>query len=114
MNFYRSKRINCFIFTIILLFSTALCGCANSEKKILGQWEYVDGGRTFGDLEFFSDGTYTSDSVNYDGKYSIDGNRIKLTGVLVSAKVYTFEIKGDTLNLMYDDGDVYATYERAD
>lgn len=40
-----------------------------------------------------SDGTYVSDSANYDGTYSTDGNRLRISGILVSDRTFTFNDK---------------------
>lgn len=99
------------ILLAIALVVVILSGHSGSENKIVGCWRYVKDERigrpdiTY--LEFYSDGTYVSNATNYDGKYSIDGNRIKLEGTLVKPKVYLFEIKGDVLTLYYYEGDEY-------
>lgn len=82
--------------TVVLV--VTLVGCGSSTSSIVGRWNKTEGSG-FSYLEFFSDGTYTSSHVNYEGNYSIDGDRLKLSGILVEAKTYTFEIKGDTLSL---------------
>ena len=106
-----TKKQLVLILALMLVIATTFCGCQSNEDKIVGYWKNVEGGR-FSYLEFFSDGTYDSSHVNYSGNYSMDGNRLKLTGILVETKVYTFEIKGNTLNLLYSDGEVYASYEK--
>lgn len=96
----------------ILLICIALPGCKSAEDQIVGYWKKVDGG-PFRYLEFFSDGTYDSSSANYEGSYSISGDRLKLTGILVESKTYSFEIKDDKL-YFYRGGSLYATYQRVD
>ncbi len=84
------------------------------ESNIVGRWQNGTSGG-FGKLEFFSDGTYTSYLNNYSGTYSIDGDRIKFTGVLVSDKTYTFDLDGDTLTLYSDSDRSRGTeYDRVD
>lgn len=90
---------------VILLFNLAACG--SKESKIVGRWESTDRTNDYSYIEFFSDGTYVTDWANYNGTYSIDGDRLRLSGVLVSDRVYTFEISGKTLTL---DSDVYEKY----
>lgn len=99
------------VLTVALV--ATLVGCSSSTSKIVGRWTKTEG-RGFSYLEFFSDGTYTSDHVNYEGNYSIDGDRLKLSGILVEAKTYTFEIKGDTLSLYTgsESDSLIAVYEK--
>lgn len=105
------KKQLALILALTLIVAATFCGCQSKENKIVGRWNKIDGGQ-FTYLEFFSDGTYTSSHVNYSGNYSIDGDRIKLTGILVEAKVYTLEFEGNTMKLLYDNGTVYATFEK--
>ena len=71
-------------------------------KKLQGRWTLTNNVSTpFDELELFSDGKYSSDDSNYSGRYSVDGNRIKFEGVLVSPVVCSFEIKNDKLTLIY-------------
>ena len=97
-----SKIVLVLMFVIIL--SVTLASCSSSSSKIVGLWVKSEGYCDFSYLEFFSDGTYASSSSNYAGSYSIDGDRIKLSGILVPTKTYTFKISGNTLTL---DGGVY-------
>ncbi len=95
-----------------------LCGCGSSSSSLVGRWEAVDDGVEvdYGDLdelEFFSDGTYSSDLDNYSGGYSVDGNRIKLSGIIASAYTFSFEVSGNTLT-MYDDNGNEFTYNKVD
>ena len=102
-----------FIIGIIccLLFSLILSGCNNNTPKKLSGRYVREGSASFSYIEFFSDGKYTSSHPNYEGNYSIDGNRIRLEGILVDSKIYYFRTSGDTLELSYDenfeDSDIY-------
>lgn len=87
---------------LAVVMAAAFIGCGSSKSKIVGKWNRTEGWG-FEYLEFFSDGTYTSNSSNYEGDYSIDGDRLKLSGFMAEAKVYTFKIKGNTLSL-YESG----------
>ncbi|MBR5565305.1 MAG: hypothetical protein IKW08_03965 [Roseburia sp.] len=89
--------------TMLLIIVSVFCGCQSMKGKIAGRWEKIEGSG-LSTLEFFSNGTYTSDSPNYSGSYSIDGNRIRLEGILVETKVYTFEVDGNSLSLENDSG----------
>lgn len=90
------------ILALTVIIVVTLVGCGSGTSSIVGHWSQTEGSG-FSYLEFFSDGTYTSDYDNYQGSYSIDGDRLKLTGILVEAKTYTFEIKDDTLSLYTSD-----------
>ena len=79
-------------------------------SNIVGRWESVEDA-FFDELEFFSDGTYTSDHSNYFGSYSIEGNRLRLSGVLFKDRIYTFELRGNKLTLVYENEYVYK-YEK--
>lgn len=86
--------------TMLILLS---CSCGSSTPKSLSG-HYVGEGRTdFSYIEFFSDGKYTSSHSNYEGNYSIDGNRIRLEGILVDSKIYYFRVSGNTLELSHND-----------
>ena len=101
------RKIN---FVVVLCMVICMLCCCNSSKTMLsGKWEAVDNGvRVDGtslvELEFFSDGTYTSNSSNYEGNYSIDGDRIRLSGILVSSCTFKFNISKGSLTLYYDNG----------
>lgn len=84
--------------TLLATLLISLAACGSNSSKLVGRWTKTEG-RGFSYLEFFSDGTYTSDKANYEGNYSIDGDRLKLSGILAEAKTYTFKIKGDILSL---------------
>ena len=77
----------------------------SSVSNIVGRWER-DEGKGIQKLEFFSDGTYTSDHPNYNGNYSIDGKRLKLSGILVDPMVFSFDAKGNMLTLTSDNGEI--------
>ena len=118
------KRLKNYIAGIIsvVLFVTILVGCGSESPSdlIVGQWivpgEEDNAGTTseLVALEFFSDGTYTSNRSNYSGGYSIDGDRIKLDGVLAEPLTFTFELNEDTLTFYYDDGEVIYEYQRVE
>ena len=95
------KRIIALVICMIIIFTLAAC---SSQKKIVGRW-IVDDSGYFNYIEFFSDGTYSSSDSNYQGSYSIDGNRIRLSGILVSDKTFDFSVHGNTLTL---DGRTYS------
>lgn len=105
------------IFFVILL---AGCGAKSPSDLIVGQWivpgEEDNAGITsqLVALEFFSDGTYTSNRSNYSGGYSIDGDRIKLDGVLAEPLTFTFDLDDNTLTFYYDDGEVMYEYQRVE
>ncbi len=93
----------------------ALCLCVlsacSSSDSLSGRWRKTDGTAEFSYIEFFSDGTYTTNDANYEGDYSIDGDRIRLSGVLVSPLAYTYQVSGDTLTFLSGDR-VLATFEK--
>lgn len=88
------------VLTLVIAMLITLAACSSGGSNIVGRWTKT-GGSGFSYLEFFSDGTYTSDHPNYKSNYSIDGDRLKLSGVLVEDRTYTFKIEGDTLSLYY-------------
>ena len=81
------------------LATMAMLAACGSSSAIVGEWE---GSGRVSELEFFSDGTYTSSDANHSGSYSIDGNRIRLSGLLASDWVCDFNISGNTLTLSGD------------
>lgn len=81
---------------------------ARAKKKLQGRWELAnDASAPFDELELFSNGEYSSDDSNYNGQYSVDGDRIKFEGILVSPVVCTFSISDNTLTLVYDEDDIW-------
>lgn len=85
----------------------------DDNHLIVGRWEEV-GDCWMDELEFFSDGTYSSDKDNYFGSYTIEDGRIRLGGVLMSDLVYSYKLDGDTLILYEDDDDDGIEYRRVD
>ena len=108
------------IYALLLTFLLNACGSKSPSDLIVGQWivpgEEDRAGTTsqLVALEFFSDGTYTSNRSNYSGGYSIDGDRIKLDGVLAESLTFTFELDDDTLTFYYDDGEIMYEYQRVE
>lgn len=101
------------VFIVVLLFN----GCGDgkkeettSEENLYGQWEKTEGRAEFSSVEFFDDGTYTTESPNLKGDFSITGNRIKFEGYLVEDVVETFEVKDNELHFLYDDGQIKCTF----
>lgn len=88
-----------------------LCSCGGSPKSLSGRYYEESDSCDFDYIEFFSDGKYTSSHPTYEDDYSIDGNRIRPEGILVDSRIYYFKVKGDTLELSYDEdmsnADVY-------
>lgn len=97
------------LFLVLGIITALFTACGSSESAIIGRWEtdstsfegYTDRGTV---IEFFSDGTYDSNSPNYNGGYSVDGNRIRLSGQLSEDLTFTFEVSGDTLLLYNNKG----------
>lgn len=64
-------------------------------------------------LEFFSDGTYKSDYPNYYGSYSVDGNRLRMSGVLVEDVTVNYEVNDNNLIFTNDGREKpIATFEK--
>jgi len=103
-------RRNSFIISIVccILFIVILSGCSNNTSNSLSGKYVGEGNTDFNYIEFFSDGKYTSSSSNYEGDYSIDGNRIRLEGILVNSRTYYFKVSGDTLILSSDESFEYS------
>lgn len=80
-------------------------------SSIIGRWESVEN-TWMDELEFFSDGTYSSDKDNYFGSYTAENGRLRLGGVLMSDLVYSYDLDGDTLILYEDDDDDGIEYRR--
>ena len=93
---------------------TALCACGNPQDALSGGWTKTDGSVMFDNVEFFKDGTYASNSANYDGFYSIEGDRIKFSGVLVDPVTLSYKIDGDKLYFYREstNEEPTATFER--
>ncbi len=96
---------------VFVILSAIISGCGSNAPKSLSGRYVSEGSTPFSYIEFFSDGKYTSSHSNYEGNYSIDGNRIRLEGILVDSKIYYFRVHGNTLEMDYDedfdDPDVY-------
>lgn len=94
------KKIKILLFFVVIL--GLLSACGSSASSLAGEWKAEKlrlpaGHAGISEIEFFSDGTYTSDHPNYCGSYSVDKNRIRLSGDLVDDATFTFDIKGKTL-----------------
>ena len=102
----KRKTVILSLLTVIILPVLLLSACGNGSSKVVGQWErenVEDSSAPFDELEFFSNSTYSSDDVNYNGNYTIDGSRIKFSGILVEPITCSFKVKGKTLTLTYED-----------
>ena len=102
------KRKTTMLVVFIVIISTVFIftACENGSSKLVGRWilqNAEDISTPFDELEFFSDSTYSSDDSNYNGKYSVDGNRIKFDGILVEPITCSFSLSGKTLTLTYED-----------
>ncbi len=104
----KKTKILMYVISCIALI-LALCSCS-AQKRLVGKWEVVEGDFFSDSIEFFSDGTYITEIGNFNGDYSVDGNRIKFGGILYS-KVGTFKVSGNKLVIKNDAGGV-ATYRR--
>ncbi|MGN0244236.1 MAG: hypothetical protein ACI4CT_09280 [Lachnospiraceae bacterium] len=99
---------------VLLCIGCSFVACGKTvESKLSGRWVLAEDSSSFlSEIEFFSDGTYVSSHSNYEGNYSVDGDRIRLQGILVDTKTFTFKIKGDTLTFYDGEGEEYCVYER--
>lgn len=97
---------------VVLLISSIFAGCGKTpQQELAGYWEKTEG-KGFSYIEFFEDGKYVSSHTNYEGDFSISGDRIRLEGILVDSKTYTYSVSGNMLTFYDNDGDVYAEYEK--
>lgn len=70
------KRVLVFVISICIFLVSSACG-GSLESKLVGRWKLPEEEKAyFRSLELFSDGTYTSSRENYEGNYSVDGDRI--------------------------------------
>lgn len=81
----------------------------SKEKAIIGNWQSQDKPDLVAYV-FYKNGTYDSflSNFNFDGEYTIDGNKITLYNPNTEKKmVYKFTIYGDvlTLTLIEEDGE---------
>lgn len=81
----------------------------SKEKAIIGNWQSQDKPDLVAYV-FYENGTYDSflSNFNFDGEYTIDGNKITLYNPNTEKKmVYKFTIYGDvlTLTLIEEDGE---------
>lgn len=106
------KRVLFFGISICIFFVGSACG-GSLESKLVGRWRLPEEETAyFRSLEFFSNGTYTSSRENYEGNYSVDGDRIKLQGFLVESKTYTFKVNNSELTLINSKGEEICVYEK--
>lgn len=100
------------LFLIVGVIVALLSACGSSKSALVGSWEAVDKGvevsyGRLSSLEFFSDGTYNSSSSHYSGSYSVEGNRMRISGIIASDYSFTFDVSGSTLTIYDDDGEAY-------
>lgn len=69
------------------------------RADLIGQWVSDSSFEGFSQLEFFDDGTYTSNLPNGKGGFSVSGNRLKLDGYMVSDTTCDFRIENGNLYL---------------
>lgn len=89
---------------VMLALLFVLAGCSGDGNSIAGKW--VDSGGN--SIEFFSDGTFTTNRSDYYGTFVIDGDRIKLSSSLSSQPViYTVSLSDQILTFVADNGSVF-------
>ena len=96
--------------SVIMIF-LVFAGCSKETTKLVGSWQIVDGHSEFSRIEFFDNGSYDTDVSNYEGRFTVSGNRLNLQGILTSSLTYIFEVSDNTLTLYDTDGDFAATFE---
>lgn len=76
---------------------------SNPEKKLIGRWKEVDNDYY---IEFFENGKIVA--TGGTGEYLISENRITITdvGFWGSVEKFEFKIKGDSLKLIDEDGEI--------
>ena len=107
---WKQALLTMFILVVVVLL-IMLCFSGSSSKALVGRWEATDSSAYFGYLEFFKDGTYGSDRVNYSGNYSVNGDRLRIDGILMPSVTFTFSVSGDRLKLSTG-GQEYDVYHR--
>ncbi len=91
---------------LALVMTVSLCACGGSDS-VVGKWAF--GGNTYEFKEDNSLSVSINGTLNYDGTYEIDGDKItvNVSGMLgEKTEELTYSLKGDTLKL---DGDVTLT-----
>lgn len=112
MDIYKQGR-KIFWVGIIVLILLAIFIAMPRKASLQGRWEPIEGHSCQLEfLEFFKNGTYVSGHSNYEGRYSAEGNRLMLQGVLVDSRIYTYEINGNEMTLYKSDGDIYCIFEK--
>lgn len=103
------KFISVVLTLLILCLSVTGCSQSNDPKDLLvGEWEsvtwqlYIIGPKSMSTIEFFSDGTYTSNAADCHGRYTIDNNRIKLEATYGEPLVCSFSTDGKTIIFTID------------
>jgi hypothetical protein len=81
----------------------------STGNSLTGGWEYVSGSYIWffgsdGAIDFYADGRVTSEYTG-NGRYTITGNRIRVTWSSNSVEDFTFGISGNTLTITDSDGD---------
>ncbi len=105
------KIIGIIIAIVISLYFVAPYISEMMPTKLSGRWEKISG-KGFEYIEFFDNETYKSSHSNYEGYYSINGDRILLQGVLMESITFTFECKGKTLTFFNDEGEIYSVFKK--
>lgn len=106
------KKILSVIMIAVLTISIVACG--SSSKALVGRWEYNSsqskwskGDVRLSELEFFSDGTYSSNIDGYSGTYTIENNRLRLSISGYSRKDMIRSYSFDQGKLILDDDQGY-------
>ncbi len=83
---------------LLALLVAMAAGCGASEKKLVGHWEPADGESChFRYIYFYSDGTYSTSSSNYQGTYTAENGNLRLSGYLADDYNATYWFEGDEL-----------------
>lgn len=105
------KKILSIIMILIVLLLTACGGSAKND--IVGLWKSSGEESIFyNSVEFFSDGTHVTETPGWSGTYTIDGNRLRISGKL-HVEVFSFKITDNGNKLIITNSLGYSkTYAR--
>ncbi|MBR5239810.1 MAG: hypothetical protein IKW04_04465 [Clostridia bacterium] len=108
------KKVLLITLVACILCLTACGGGGSTKNNIVGLWKSSDGSDLFyNTIEFFSDGTQMTEAASWSGTYTVEGNRLRISGKLYG-EVFSYQItnNGNTLILTSESG-YSKTYTRA-
>ena len=99
------KHLN--FLSVLCLLISMFAGCGSKESSIVGKWEYTNMGMDGVYIQFFSDGTFVSESDNQreetiSGNYSAENGTLRIDVDGGEKIAFQYELHGNSLSYSYN------------